>query len=108
MRRTVGRSALYGVLFGLATAAVAEAVRPRGGTTLLADWDEVRRAARARLDRPHLAPGQLAGAAMDYRSLADKLEQPLLNFVGPLPTGASLPRFDAPGREGSPALNLGT
>ena len=105
MRRTVGRSALYGVLFGLATAAVAEAVRPRGGTTLLVDWDEVRRAARARLDRPHLDAGQLAGAAMDYRSLADKLEKPLLNFVGPLPKGASLPRFDALDREGWLDLN---
>src|SRR5207247_8627482 len=107
MRRTVGRSALYGVLFGLATAAVAEAVRPRGGTTLLVDWDEVRRAARARLDRPHLDAGQLAGAAMDYRSLADKLEKPLLNFVGPLPKAASPPRFDALGREGWLDLNPG-
>ena len=51
MRRTVGRSALYGVLLGLATAAVAEAVRPRGGTTVLVDWDDVRRTARARLDK---------------------------------------------------------
>ena len=107
MRRTVGRSALYGVLFGLATAAVAEAVRPRGGTTLLVDWDEVRRTARARLDRPHLDAGKLAGAAMDYRSLAEKLEKPLLNFVGPLPKGASLPGFDALDREGWLDLNLG-
>src|SRR5450759_5793544 len=45
MRRSVGRVAIYGALLGLATAAVAEAVRPRGGTTVLVDWEEVRRAA---------------------------------------------------------------
>src|SRR5690349_14000677 len=85
MRRSVGRSALYGVLFGLATAAVAEAVRPRGGTTLLVDWDDVRRAARSHLDKPNIEAGRLAAVALGYRSLADKLERPLLNFVGPLP-----------------------
>lgn len=107
MRRSAGRSALYGVLFGLATAAVAEAVRPRGGTTLLVDWDEVRRAASARLDRPREERGVLSTAAIGYRNLADKLEKPLLNFVGPLPKGASLPRFDALDREGWLDLNLG-
>ena len=106
MRRTVGRTALYGVLLGLATAAVAEAVRPRGGTTVLIDWDDVRRAARGRLDTPHVDHGQLAVAAMDYRSFADKLEKPLLNFVGPLPKSASLPGFEALDREGWLDLNL--
>ena len=47
MRRSVGRAAIYGVLVGLATAAVAEAVRPRGGTAVLVDWQQVRRAAAA-------------------------------------------------------------
>jgi coenzyme F420 biosynthesis associated uncharacterized protein len=106
MRRTVGRSAFYGVLFGLATAAVAEAVRPRGGTTLLVDWDEVRRTAGARLDKPHIEPGRLSSAAIGYRALADKLEKPLLNFVGPLPKAASMPRFEALDREGWIDLNL--
>ena len=106
MRRTVGRSALYGVLFGLATAAVAEAVRPRGGTTLILDWDDVRRTAHARLDRPHLEPGVLTSAANGYRALADKLEKPLLNFVGPLPKGSSMPRFEALDRDGWIDLNL--
>jgi hypothetical protein len=41
---------MYGVLAGLATAAVAEAVRPRGGTAVLVDWAEVRNTARARLE----------------------------------------------------------
>jgi len=95
------------VLLGLATAAVAEAVRPRGGTTLLLDWDEVRRTARARLDNPSLERGRLATAAMGYRALADKLEKPLLGFVGGLPRGASMPPFEALDREGWIDLNLG-
>src|SRR2546429_2768959 len=106
MRRSVGRSALYGVMLGLATAAVAEAVRPRGGTTLLLDWEAVRRTARARLENSTLDRGQLASAAMGYRSLADKLEKPLLNFVGGLPKGASIPQFEAIDREGWVDLNL--
>src|SRR5947209_11417061 len=107
MRRTIGRTALYGVLLGLATAAVAEAVRPRGGTTVLVDWDEVRRTARARLDKPSIEAGRLAAAVNAYRSLAEKLEKPLLDFVGPLPKGASMPKFEALDREGWLDLNLG-
>lgn len=107
MRRSAGRTALYGVLFGLATAAVAEAVRPRGGTTLLVDWEEVKRTAQSRLDNAHIEAGRLATAALGYRSLADKLERPLLNFVGPLPKGLALPTFEALDREGWLELNLG-
>jgi len=104
--RRYGRTAFYGVLLGLATAAVAEAVRPRGGTTLLLDWEEVRRTARARLENPNLERGRLATAAMGYRSLASKLEKPLLTFVGGLPRGASMPSFEALDREGWIDLNL--
>ena len=106
MRRT-GRTALYGALLGLATVAVAEAVRPRGGTTLLLNWDEVRHMAHARLEDPTLEPERLASAAASYRALADKLEKPLLGFVGVLPRGAEMPRFDALDREGWVDLNLG-
>ena len=106
MRRSVGRSAFYGVLLGLATAAVAEAVRPRGGTSLLVDWDDVRLTARARLDRPHEDDDRLNTAALGYRSLAARLEAPLLGFVGPLPKGATMPQFDALDREGWIDLNL--
>src|SRR5438034_6926022 len=105
--RRYGRPAFYGVLLGLATAAVVEAVRPRGGTTLLLDWEAVRRTARARMDQPTLDRAQLAAAASGYRSLAAKLETPLLNFVGPLPRGASMPRFEALDRDGWVDLNLG-
>ena len=105
--RRYGRTAVYGVLLGLATAAVAEAVRPRGGTTLLLDWDEVRRTAGSRLESATLDRAALAAAARGYRSLADKLEKPLLNFVGPLPKGATMPAFEALDREGWLDLNLG-
>src|SRR5438309_2040424 len=105
--RRYGRTAMYGVLLGLATAAVAEAVRPRGGTTLLLDWEEVRRTAASRLDKPTLDRAPLAAAANGYRLLAGKLEKPLLNFVGPLPKGATMPAFEALDREGWLDLNLG-
>ena len=107
MRRSVGRVALYGALLGLATAAVAEAVRPRGGTTVLVDWDQVRRTARARLNTPSLSPSELAVAALGYRKLAAELQKPLLTFVGGLPKGASLPEFEALDRVGWLDLNLG-
>jgi coenzyme F420 biosynthesis associated uncharacterized protein len=94
------------VLLGLATAAVAEAVRPRGGTTVLVDWDEVRRTATARMDHPSLDRATLAAAASGYRALAGKLESKLLNFVGPLPRGASMPAFEAIDRAGWVDLNL--
>jgi len=94
-------------LLGLATVAVAEAVRPRGGTTLLLDWDEVRHMADARLENPTLEPERLASAAAGYRAHADKLEKALLGFVGVLPRGVEMPRFDALDREGWVDLNLG-
>src|SRR5260370_40655166 len=107
MRRSVGKAALYGALLGLATGAVAEAVRPRGGTTVLVDWDQVRRSARARLETPSLSRAELASAALGYRNLAAELQKPLLNFVGGLPKGASLPEFQALDRAGWLDLNLG-
>jgi coenzyme F420 biosynthesis associated uncharacterized protein len=106
MRRSAGRTALYGVLAGLAVAAVAEAVRPRGGTAVLLDWDEARNAARSRMDNATEPKAKLAAAASSYRQLADKLEKPLLDFVGPLPKGVAIPRFEALDREGWLDLNL--
>lgn len=107
MRRSVGRAAIYGALLGLATAAVAEAVRPRGGTTVLIDWEQVRRAARARLETPDIDRSQLAAAAKAYRAMASELEKPLLSFVGGMPPGMSLPKFEALDRLGWLDLNLG-
>ena len=91
----------------MATAAVAEAVRPRGGTALLVDWDQVGSAARARLVSPTLPNAQLATAAKRYRVMAAKLESPLLDFVGGLPSGVELPKFEALDRVGWLGLNLG-
>lgn len=107
MTRSARRKAAYGLLLGLATAAIAEAVRPRGGTSLLLDWSEVRRSAQARLEQPSIEPARLNTIASGYRSLADKLETPLFNFVGPLPKGTAMPRFDALDRAGWIDLNLG-
>ena len=98
---------MVGVLVGLATAAVAEAVRPRGGTTLLVDWDHVASTARARLVSPALTKPKLTAAVKGYRAMAAKLEAPLLEFVGGLPAGVALPRFEALDREGWLDLNLG-
>ena len=98
---------MYGALFGLATVAVAEAVRPRGGTTVLVDWEQVRRTARARLEKPSLSRSELATAARGYRLMAAELRRPLLDFVGGLPKGASLPEFEALDRVGWLDLNLG-
>src|SRR6202158_1807118 len=97
---------MYGVLAGLATAAVAEAVRPRGGTAVLVDWTEVRKAARARLDEPATRATSLGTAEKRYRAMAAKLEKPLLDFVGGLPAGVELARFAAVDREGWLDLNL--
>jgi uncharacterized protein (DUF2342 family) len=58
------------------------------------------------MDQPSLDPAQLTSAASGYRTLAAKLETPLLNFVGPLPRGAAMPRFEAIDREGWIDLNL--
>ena len=104
--RRVQRAAVFGLLAGLATAAVAEAVRPRGGTSVLVDWDEVRSAAHSRLERSEISTASLAAAQKGYRAMASKLEEPLLEFVGGLPTGVDLPRFEAVDREGWLDLNL--
>ena len=107
MRRSVGRAVVFGALLGLATAAVAEAVRPRGGTTVLVDWDQVRRTASARLETPSLGRSELAAAAQGYRLMAVELQKPLLKFVGGIPRGTSLPEFEALDRVGWLDLNLG-
>jgi coenzyme F420 biosynthesis associated uncharacterized protein len=92
---------------GLATVAIAEVVKPRGGTSLLLDWEEVRRSAQARLGPRTDSVASLAAAAKSYRALAGKLEKPLLEFVGGLPASATLPDFQALDREGWLDLNLG-
>jgi len=87
-------------------AAVAEAVRPRGGTALLLDWNEVRRTARSHMDKAVETPARLVAAASSYRQLAGPLEKPLLDLVGPLPKGVAIPGFEALDRERWLDLNL--
>jgi coenzyme F420 biosynthesis associated uncharacterized protein len=95
------------VVAGLATVAIAEVVKPRGGTSLLLDWEEVRRAARARLGANTAPQVSLAAAAKSYRAMANRLESPLLEFVGGMPAGMKLPEFEALDREGWLELNVG-
>src|SRR5215471_9471096 len=106
MNRSVRSAALWGLMAGLATVAVAEAVRPRGGTGLLLDWDDVRRRARTWLTSSTAPSVDLAAAQRDYRLMAAQLERPLLDFVGRLPRGASLPEFSALDRAGWLDVNL--
>src|SRR5579859_6041789 len=106
MNRSVRSAALFGLMAGLATVAVAEAVRPRGGSGLLLDWNEVRPRARSWLSTGG-QPADLEAAARDYRLMAAKLEKPLLDFVGGMPAGASIPEFAALDRVGWLDLNLG-
>ena len=107
-KRSVRSAALFGLMAGLATVAVAEAVRPRGGTGLLLDWEDVRRRARSWLATGGTTPSvDLDGAARQYRLMAAELERPLLEFVGGLPSGTSMPEFAALDRAGWLDLNVG-
>jgi coenzyme F420 biosynthesis associated uncharacterized protein len=99
-------AAIFGLMAGLATVAVAEAVRPRGGSGVLLDWAQVRQHARSWLSSA-ATPVDLEAAARDYRLMAAQLEKPLLDFVGGLPSGASMPEFAALDRAGWLDLNLG-
>src|SRR5256886_14621812 len=92
---------------GLATVAVAEAVRPRGGSSLLLDGDEVRARAQGWLSTATTPRSDLDAAARDYRRMAAQLEPPLLDFVGGMPAGVKLPEFEALDRAGWLDLNVG-
>src|SRR5579859_447724 len=106
MNRSVRSAAIFGLMAGLVTVAVAEAVKPRGGSGLLLDWDDVRQRARSWL-ATGAQPSDLGAAARDYRLMAAQLEKPLLDFVGGMPSGASIPEFAALDRVGWLDLNVG-
>src|SRR5260221_12941981 len=107
MNRSVRSAALFGLMAGLATVAVAEAVRPRGGTGLLLDWGEVRNRARSWLSNGSTSSADLGAATREDRLMAAQLGRPLLQVVGGLPRGASLPEFSAVDREGLLEPNRG-
>ena len=105
MKHKMTRGLLTGVIAGLAMAAVAEVVRPRGGVGQLLDWDEIKRLAAARLGDEDLAPARRAALSRQYRRLAAELEGPLLETVGGEPV--SMPPFQALSRVGWLDLNIG-
>lgn len=107
MRQGFRRGLALGAAYGLVAALVAEAVRPRGGTAALLDWDEVIRLAMARVRDQRVAPDKLARAAATYNRFAAELRAPLLEVVGGLPQGSRLPDFEALDRAGWLELNVG-
>jgi coenzyme F420 biosynthesis associated uncharacterized protein len=106
VRRGLRRGLAVGAASGLAAVLMTEAVRPRGGTTLLLDWDEVERLAQAGPEE-RLSPRRLAAIAAGYDRYADELREPMLRAVGGLPAGARLPGFVALDRPRWLELNVG-
>jgi coenzyme F420 biosynthesis associated uncharacterized protein len=105
MKQKMTRGLVTGVVAGLAMAAVAEVVRPRGGVGRLLDWDEIKRLAAARLGDDDLSPSRRAALSRQYRRLAAELEAPLLETVGGEPV--EMPPFQALSRVGWLDLNIG-
>jgi coenzyme F420 biosynthesis associated uncharacterized protein len=104
----VRRRLALGAATGLAAVLAVEAVRPRGGTTLLLDWDEIERLAQASPPEERLSSGGLASVARTYNRYAAELTGPLLHAVGGLPAGGPLPDFEALDRARWLELNVGT
>lgn len=107
MRRGFRRGLAIGAAYGLVAALIAEAVRPRGGTAPLLDWDEVTRLALARSVEERMDPADRARAAATYNGFAAELLAPLLDTVGGLPRGVRLPPFEALDRASWLELNVG-
>jgi len=107
MTRGFRRGLALGAAYGLMAALFAEAVRPRGGNTVLLDWDDVARLAMGRLRNQRVEPERLREAAWTYNRFAARMRAPLLETVGPLPEGVSLPQFEALDRPGWLELNVG-
>ena len=98
---------LLGVLTGAAAAVVAEAVRPRGPGGRAIDWEEVGRIASRRGATDRGLDGKAAArAAKGYNERAADLQGPLLEAVGGLPDGVTLPPFQALDRAGWIDLNI--
>src|SRR5215467_8008080 len=107
MRRGLRRGLKLGAVYGLAAVLVVEVVRPRGGTTLLLDWDEIRRQALASVGDERLPADRLASAAAAYNAFAAELREPLLRTVGGLSPGVRLPDFEALDRASWLEVNIG-
>jgi coenzyme F420 biosynthesis associated uncharacterized protein len=74
---------------------VAEAVRPRGGSAALLDWEEVTRLALGRLREERVSRQRLTHVAEGYNRVAAEVREPMLQAVGGLPGGVALPDFEA-------------
>ncbi|HEX6350883.1 MAG TPA: zinc-dependent metalloprotease [Candidatus Dormibacteraeota bacterium] len=83
MKAKVARGVAFGILSGIAAAAVMEATRPLGGKASVIDWDAVRRHARRHLREDWPMPAEererLAG---EYARLAADVRRPLFDVVG--------------------------
>jgi coenzyme F420 biosynthesis associated uncharacterized protein len=106
VKRGFRRGLALGAVYGLVAVLVAEAVRPRGGSAVLLDWDEVARLALGRLREERVSPRRLAAAARAYNRFAAELREPLLEAVGGLPPGVVLPEFEALDRAGWLEVNV--
>ena len=95
MTSRIVQGVLAGAALGAAAVALAELNRPLGGETELLDWTEVSERARARLGEERVAPDELAQATEELNRLAAEVRPPLLDAVGGLPEGRSLPEFEA-------------
>ena len=105
--RRVARGVGAGLLLGAFAAVAAEAFRPRPGPARIVDWDEVRERAHARLgDETTIDPRRRRRLEDQYRRLAEGVQEPLLEFVGGLPQGVSMPAFQALDRNGWVDLNV--
>lgn len=107
MRPGFRRGLAIGTVYGLVAALVAEAVRPRGGSAPLLDWEEVERIALARSEDERMDPAEGAATAAAYNGFAAKLQGPMLAAVGGLPRGVRLPAFEALDRASWLELNVG-
>lgn len=107
MKAKVARGILVGALSGLAAAAAAEVLRPRGGKAELVDWEEVRSLLEDRLrSQPRMSDAELRTAGERYRRLAADVRQPLLAALG-ADSKLELPSFQALDRRSWAELNVG-
>jgi coenzyme F420 biosynthesis associated uncharacterized protein len=95
VKRGFRRGLAFGAVYGLLAVMVAEAVRPRGGSAALLDWEEVTRLALGRLREERTGTRRLVYATATYNRFAAELREPLLEAVGGLPAGVALPDFEA-------------
>ena len=106
MKASQRRKAVAAVTGAFVAAAIGELVRPRRGRTELLDWAEIEALGLRKLRGGGLSAGERAQIEGGYAALAARLEEPLLQFLGELPPGTSLPHFQSLDRPAWLRLNL--